>query len=146
MYKCTIVIQCTLKYALHYITCGLRTVYLINLKKLICVDIVKCQVKFCLLPDFFTQISNKFSQHWRAAWNQSAGRGLDSTALGCLCRYLRLLTQWITPYLVINRAYFRRAVQPICAVHMAKCAVQLTQMCSPKIINRGLLDCTSLKY
>ena len=28
-------------------------------------------------------ISNKFSQHWRAAWNQSAGRmgGLDSTGL-----------------------------------------------------------------
>ena len=38
---------------LHYITfsltCGLKTAYLINLKNLICVDIVKCQVKFCLL-------------------------------------------------------------------------------------------------
>src|SRR6218665_2997412 len=33
-------------------TCGLRTVYLINLKNLICVDIVKCQVKFCILLDF----------------------------------------------------------------------------------------------
>jgi len=38
-----------------------------------------------------THISNKFSQHWRAAWNQSAGgmrpadRGLDSTGLGS-CR------------------------------------------------------------
>ena len=30
-------------------------------------------------------ISNKFSQHWRAAWNQTAGRGLDSTALECHC-------------------------------------------------------------
>jgi len=56
---------------------------------LICVDIVKCQVKFSLLLDFFTHniISNKFSQHWRAAWNHSAGRmrpagrGLDSTDL-----------------------------------------------------------------
>src|SRR6218665_2565892 len=51
-----IVINCTLKYALHYntlsFTCGLRTVYLINLMNLICVDIVKCQVKFCLLLDF----------------------------------------------------------------------------------------------
>ena len=66
-----IVINCTLKYDLHYIrptfslTCGLRTVYLINLKNLICVDIVKCQVKFCLLLDFVTPniIYNKFSQH-----------------------------------------------------------------------------------
>ena len=44
-----IVINCTLKYALHYITfsltCGLRTEYLINLKNLICVDIVKNNVK-----------------------------------------------------------------------------------------------------
>jgi len=50
------VINCTLKYALHYIifslTCRLRIAYLINLKNLICVDIVKCQVKFCLLLDF----------------------------------------------------------------------------------------------
>src|SRR6218665_2722605 len=41
---------------LYYITfsiiCRLRTIYLINLKDLICVDIVKCQVKFCLLLDF----------------------------------------------------------------------------------------------
>ena len=34
------------------LTCGLRTVYLINFKNFICVDIVKCQVKFCLLLDF----------------------------------------------------------------------------------------------
>src|SRR6218665_3047281 len=32
--------------------CGLRTIYLVNLKNLICVEIVKCQVKFCLLLDF----------------------------------------------------------------------------------------------
>ena len=53
-----IVIKSTLKYVLHYITfsliCGLRTVYLINLKNLICVNIVKGQVKFCRLPDFFS--------------------------------------------------------------------------------------------
>jgi len=32
---------------------------------------------------FFTHniISNKCSQHWQAAWNQSAGRGLDSTGI-----------------------------------------------------------------
>ena len=34
------------------LTCGLRIVYLINLKNLICVDIVKCQVKFFLLLDY----------------------------------------------------------------------------------------------
>src|SRR6218665_2333749 len=34
------------------LTCGLRTVYLINFKNVICVHIVKCQVKFCLLLDF----------------------------------------------------------------------------------------------
>ena len=41
---------------LHYITfsltCGLRTVYFVNLKNLICVDIVKCHGKFCLLLYF----------------------------------------------------------------------------------------------
>src|SRR6218665_224992 len=46
----------TVVISLHCITfsliCGLRTIYLINLKNLICVDIVICQVKFCLLPDF----------------------------------------------------------------------------------------------
>jgi len=41
-----------------------------------------------------------------------------------------------------GRAYFKRAVQPICEVHRAKCAVQPTHMCSPKIIRRGSLDCT----
>src|SRR6218665_2848092 len=50
-----IVINSTLKYSLHYITfsliCGLRTVYLINLKNLTCVNIVKCKVKLCLLPE-----------------------------------------------------------------------------------------------
>src|SRR6218665_3397389 len=53
-----IVINGTLKYALYYITfsltCGLRTVYLINLKNLICVDLVKCRVKFCLYLIFYT--------------------------------------------------------------------------------------------
>src|SRR6218665_3671624 len=39
-------------YITFSLTCGLRTVYLIHLKNLICVDIVKCQVKFCLLLDF----------------------------------------------------------------------------------------------
>jgi len=43
-------------YFIHYITfsltCGLRTIYLINLKNLIWVDIVKCQVKFCILLEF----------------------------------------------------------------------------------------------
>src|SRR6218665_3211232 len=39
--------------SLHYIfSCWLRTVYLINLKNFICVDIVKCQVKGCQLLDF----------------------------------------------------------------------------------------------
>ena len=38
-------------YVTFSLTCVLRTVYLINLKNLICVDIVKCQVKFCLLLD-----------------------------------------------------------------------------------------------
>ena len=38
------------------LTCRLRTVYLINLKNLICVDIVKCQVKFCLLLDCVQKI------------------------------------------------------------------------------------------
>jgi len=32
--------------------CGIRTAYLINLENLLCVDIIKCQVKFCLLLDF----------------------------------------------------------------------------------------------
>jgi len=43
----------TLHYiALHFLLLvGLRTVYLINLKNLICVDIVKSQVKFYLLLD-----------------------------------------------------------------------------------------------
>src|SRR6218665_2674234 len=36
-------------YITFSLTCGLRTVYLINLKNLICVDIAKCQVKCCLL-------------------------------------------------------------------------------------------------
>src|SRR6218665_2633121 len=66
-----IVINCTLKYALHYITfsltCGLGTVYLINLKNLICVDIVYCQVKFCLLPDllhrFLTNLASTGGTH-----------------------------------------------------------------------------------
>ena len=54
---------------------------------MICDDIVKRQVKFCLLLDFLHNIISKiFSQHWRATWNQLAGRmrpadrGLDSTA------------------------------------------------------------------
>src|SRR6218665_4141496 len=54
-----------LDYMTFSLTCGLRTVYFINLKNLICVNIVKCQGKFCLLLYFFTLISNKFSQHWR---------------------------------------------------------------------------------
>src|SRR6218665_1487737 len=45
-----------------------------------------------------------------------------------------------------DRAYFKRAVQPICAVHRAKCAVQPTKVCSPKITRRGSLDCKSVKY
>src|SRR6218665_1440255 len=42
----SITLQCLLQ------VCGLRTVHLTSLKNLICVDIVKCQVKFCLLIDF----------------------------------------------------------------------------------------------
>src|SRR6218665_3407545 len=68
------------------LTCGLRTVYLISLKNLICVDIVKMSSKVLSFTSFLHNIiSNNFSQHWRAARNQSAGRmrptgrGLDST-------------------------------------------------------------------
>jgi len=41
-----------------------------------------CQMSIQVLSFtwFFTQISNKFSQHWRAAWNQSEGR---MRAVGC---------------------------------------------------------------
>src|SRR6218665_3930690 len=42
----------TLHYITFSLTIGLRTVYLINLKNLIWVDIVKCLVQFCLVPDF----------------------------------------------------------------------------------------------
>src|SRR6218665_2403869 len=63
------------------LTCGLRTVYLISLKNLICVDIVKMssRPKVLSFTSFFTHniISNNFSQHWRAARNQS-----DSTDVG----------------------------------------------------------------
>jgi len=64
---------------LHYITfshtCGLRTVYFINLKNFICVDIVKMSSQVLSFTRFVTYIiSNKFNQHWQAAWNQSAGR------------------------------------------------------------------------
>src|SRR6218665_1571304 len=56
IYNCTNCDQLHVKIcpALHTfsLTCGLRTVYLINLKQLICVDIVKCQVKFSLLSEF----------------------------------------------------------------------------------------------
>jgi len=47
-----------LHYITFFLTCGLRTVslYLINLKNLICIDIFKCQVKFYLLPDFLHKI------------------------------------------------------------------------------------------
>ena len=41
-----------INYITFSLTYGLRTVYLKNLKNLICVYIVKCQVKFCLLLDF----------------------------------------------------------------------------------------------
>src|SRR6218665_1979617 len=66
-----IVINCTLKYDLHYITfsltCGLRTVYLINLKNLICVDIVKMssQVLFftCFLHRFLTNLASTGGPH-----------------------------------------------------------------------------------
>jgi len=34
-----------------------------------------------------------------------------------------------------NRAYSKRAVQPICAVQDAICAVQNEKLCSPKIHN-----------
>ena len=53
-------------YFIHYITfsltCGLRTIYLINLKNLICVDIVKCHVKFTW---FFTH--NIISKNYLAS-------------------------------------------------------------------------------
>ena len=58
------------------IICGLRTIYLISLKNLIFVDIVKCQVKFCLLFDFIhillflTILASTGGPHeisWRAA-------------------------------------------------------------------------------
>src|SRR6218665_1882980 len=39
-------------YITFSLTCGLRIVYLINLKNLICFDTVKSKVNFCLLPDF----------------------------------------------------------------------------------------------
>src|SRR6218665_1957836 len=76
-------------------TCGLRTVYLINLKNLICVDIVKCQVKFCILLDFLhiilflTNLAStggpheisrraacgpRVGQHWPTASNRSTDR------------------------------------------------------------------------
>src|SRR6218665_4168711 len=55
---------------LHYIfSCGLRTVYLINLKNLIWVDIVKCLVKFCFLLDllhiilFLTNLASTGGPH-----------------------------------------------------------------------------------
>jgi len=44
-----------------------------------------CQISSQVLPFTwifkYNIISNKFSQHWWAAWDQSAGRGLDSTDL-----------------------------------------------------------------
>src|SRR6218665_2719299 len=70
--------------------CGLRTVYLINLKNFICVDIVKCQVKFCLLglldflhiKLFLTDLANTGGPHeisrraacgpWAAGWTALA--------------------------------------------------------------------------
>ena len=66
-----IVINGTLRYALYYITfsltCGLRIVYLRNFKNLICVDLVKCQVKFCLLYDilhkFLTNLASTGGPH-----------------------------------------------------------------------------------
>ena len=61
---------------------------------------------------FFTQISNKFRQYWRAAWNQSAGRmrpagrGLDSTELDPLLLLILgpndIFADLIVPFLVFQ--------------------------------------------
>src|SRR6218665_1476275 len=75
-------------YVTFSLTCVLRTVYLINLKNLICVDIVKCQVKFCLLVLldflhvilFLTILASTGGPH-EISRMRPAGRGLDSTAL-----------------------------------------------------------------
>src|SRR6218665_3232133 len=66
---------------LHFLTCGLRTIYLINFKNLICVDILKCQFKFCLLfdflPRFLTNLASTGGPHEisrRAACGPRAGQ------------------------------------------------------------------------
>src|SRR6218665_3221305 len=76
----SITLQCLLQ------VCGLRTVHLTSLKNLICVDIVKCQVKFCLLIDFLyrflTNLASTGGPHKIS--RRPAGRGLDSTDIGDL--------------------------------------------------------------
>jgi len=51
---------------------------------LICVDIVKYQVKFCLLLNFLhrflTNLASTGGPH-EISWQAASGRGLDSTAL-----------------------------------------------------------------
>jgi len=75
-------------YITFSLTCGLRTVYLINLKNLICIDIVKCQIKFCLLLDFLHIIvflTNLVSTGWPHEISRRAACGLRAmgwTALG----------------------------------------------------------------
>ena len=73
-------------YITFSLTLGLRTVYLLNLKNLICVDIVKCQVKFCLLLDFLHIIlflKNLASAYGRmkSVGRPHVARGLDSTEI-----------------------------------------------------------------
>src|SRR6218665_3850516 len=69
-------------YITFSLTCGLRTIYLKNLKNSICVDIVKCQVKFCLLLDFSHRfLTNLVSTGGPHEISRRAARGLDSTAL-----------------------------------------------------------------
>src|SRR6218665_3016023 len=87
-----IVINCTLNYALHYITfsltCGLKNRIIFNkfkLKNLICVNIVKCKVKFCLLPEvlhrFLTNLGSTGGPHEISPRAASGPRAAGWTAL-----------------------------------------------------------------
>ena len=55
---------------------------LINLKNLICIDIVNSQVKFCLLLDFLHKFLTNLASTGRPhEISRRAGRGLDSTGI-----------------------------------------------------------------
>ena len=90
----------------------LKTVYLINFKNLICVYVVKCQVKICLLLDFL---------HIILFLTNLASTGLDCTGIKggglfvymylCMyvyiheCMYIDVLCMHVSVYVCMYHTY-----------------------------------------